>query len=271
MRKQFSVVFFLFAALCPAFADISFINGDLKSAKSRAANEGKLILLDFWASYCTPCKMMDEYTFSDPSVSEYVNANFIPVKVDIQSFDGYDLKNQFNITLLPTFIILNSKGVQVGKHEETMAATRFISTLQNYDSPKNRVKLQRSNSGFNATTGFSNINNAPRMSAPPRIEPSRTRPSEGKTVLTGAQRTEVISGAFTIQASAYFDEEKLGLGIKNLKNQTVGQRIFVSKRRENGRMVYRVLVGRFDSRQAATNQMRKLKINGLVRDFETFK
>ena len=125
-----SMSFFTFAE------DVVFINDDLRAGMNRAASEGKLVFLEFSASYCTPCKIMDEYTFTNPSVIDRMNKGYVPVKINIQSFDGFDLKNQYKVTVLPTIIILDSKGRQVVRYEETMGAAKLAGILDKYDVPK---------------------------------------------------------------------------------------------------------------------------------------
>jgi thiol-disulfide isomerase/thioredoxin len=277
MRKLLFFVFINLLAL-PAFADISFLEGDLSVAKERASREGKLIFLDFWASYCTPCKVMEEYTFTHPSVSDYVNDNYIPVKVDIQSFDGFDLKNQFDVHLLPTIIILNSKGVMVGKHEETMGANKFVEMLKSYDKPKNRVKRgTTSNTNYNTSTGYSNAkpvkvsysnDNASEL----KVKASNNTPA-AKGNLKPISSESVSAGSFTIQAGAFFTEES-GKNAAKLVKRKYGQdglRVFMSQKDENERMVYRILVGQFSSKQEALRYMKAHKIQGLVRDLDAYK
>ena len=82
-----------------------FINDDLRTGLNRAASEGKLIFLEFSASYCSPCKIMDEYTFTNASVIERMNKGYVPVKVDIQSFEGFDYKTQLSLDLLQQSLI----------------------------------------------------------------------------------------------------------------------------------------------------------------------
>jgi thiol-disulfide isomerase/thioredoxin len=277
MRK---LLFFVFINLLtlPAFAAISFLEGDLSVAKERASREGKLIFLDFWASYCTPCKMMEEYTFTHPSVSDYVNDNYIPVRIDIQSFDGFDLKNQFDVRLLPTIIVLNSKGVMVGKHEEGMGADKFVETLKSYDKPKNRVKRGgTSNTNYNASTGYSNakpvkVSYTNDNSSERKVKVSNTTAS-AKGSLKPISSESVGAGIFTIQAGAFFTEESGKNAAKSVKRKygQDGQRVFMSQRDENERMVYRILVGQFSSKQEALRYMKAHKIQGLVRDFDAYK
>ena len=275
MRKFSFLLILSLCACVPAFADITFIEDDLRAAKEQAAREGKLIFLDFWASYCTPCKVMEEYTFTNPSVSAYVNSNYIPVKVDVQSFAGFELKNQFDVTMLPTIIVLNSKGEVVGKHEETMGATKFISTLKSYDSPQNRFKKSgASNTNYNATTGYSNakpIAISHKTNTRTAAESKSVTPSV-KTNFKAVSSENVGAGVFTIQAGAFFTEASGKSAAKTIKHKYgQGQRIFMSQRDEKNKMIYRILVGQFSTRQEATTFMKTHKIQGLVRDFEAFK
>jgi thioredoxin-related protein len=280
MRKLLFLLFINLIACIPAFADINFVEGDLSVAKERASREGKLIFLDFWASYCTPCKMMEEYTFTHPNVTDYVNDNYIPVRIDIQSFDGFDLKNQFDVRLLPTIIVLNSKGVMVGKHEEGMGADKFVETLKSYDKPKNRVKKAAHTSmNYNASTGYSNAkpvkvnytNNDYTSDRKTKI--SNNAPAAAKGTLKPISSESVGAGSFTIQAGAFFTEESGKNAAKLVKRKygQDGQRVFMSQRDENDKMVYRILVGQFGSKQEALRYMKAHKIQGLVRDLDLYK
>jgi thiol-disulfide isomerase/thioredoxin len=276
----------LLTILSPAFSDdIAFIEGDLKEAKTRAAREGKLIFLDFWASYCTPCRMMEEYTFTDPSVAAYVREHYIPVKVDVQSFDGLDLKKQYGVVALPTLIVLNSKGMQLGRHEESMGASKFISTLNIYNLPKNRIKINAHNDLYNTYTGYSNTNTRTVMVKETSYKKNevkktnrndyvvaptnRATPSVNLPVV-GAKRAEVPHGTFTIQLGAFSSPNNLQDLVSKVKTKTGDTRVFVSKKEENGKLIYRLLVGSFTTRHKAQSFLKNIGLQGYIREFSSF-
>ena len=56
---------------------------DYEAAMLTAARGNKLILLDFTADWCQPCKMLNETVFNQSEFSELVESHFVPVKVDM--------------------------------------------------------------------------------------------------------------------------------------------------------------------------------------------
>jgi thiol-disulfide isomerase/thioredoxin len=142
--RRFLTLAFCALLTLPSFAEeVNFINDNVRTAIDRAAAEGKLVFLDFWADYCSPCKLMEKYTFTDPSVIQRMNGSYVPVRINIETFDGYDLKAQYNVKLLPTIIVLNSKGKQVARFEESMSGSKLYEILAKYDTKKNRKKFAK--------------------------------------------------------------------------------------------------------------------------------
>ena len=273
-----------------AFADdLIFINDDLKTGLNRATGEGKLIFLEFWASYCTPCKMMEEYTFTNPSVIERMNSGYIPVKINIQSFDGFDLKNQYKVTVLPTIIILDSKGRLLARYEETMPASKLTAILEKYNVPQNRnrnLAATNNNSGFNnpinKPTNYINASmsnyTTPSVSAPASVNsPLKTyntipqnKPTTPVSSKVGERRAIPTEG-FTIQAGAYGLLQSAQKVVEQMKSKAGQQKQYILQSKSaNGKITYRIFIGNFVNRNEAESFRKKAAIEGYVRTFNDF-
>jgi len=114
----------------------------LASAKQKAAVEGKLYMVHFTANWCTPCKWMDSHTFTDDRVASYLSENYVPVKVNVEDFDGIIIKQKNNIQFLPTILIFNSKGEEVGRFEEAIGPSKLMAILEENNIPNNKVKTE---------------------------------------------------------------------------------------------------------------------------------
>jgi len=64
-------------------------------------NTPRKILIDVYTDWCSWCKVMDEKTFSNPIIAEYINKHYYPVKFNAESkepitFRGTKFENKGN-------------------------------------------------------------------------------------------------------------------------------------------------------------------------------
>lgn len=95
---------------------IKFRAGSFNSIMTKAASENKPIFLDFYTTWCAPCKWLDQDVFSYKGVIDYYNDNMINVKVDAEKGEGPKLAKKYGVMSFPTLIYLDSKGNVIEQH-----------------------------------------------------------------------------------------------------------------------------------------------------------
>ncbi len=86
--------------------------------KSKAQN--KQMIVDFYADWCSWCKVMDEKTFSDSKIQKILKKDFILVRIDTEknqtiTFDGKTFSTRefqayMRVTGLPTLAFFDETG-----------------------------------------------------------------------------------------------------------------------------------------------------------------
>ena len=89
---------------------IIFIENSWNEALKQAAKQKKYIFADAYATWCGPCKMLKDNTFSDEKAATFFNSNFINVSIDMEKGQGPALAAQWQIRAYPTLIIFDAKG-----------------------------------------------------------------------------------------------------------------------------------------------------------------
>lgn len=105
---------------------IDFFHGSWEEAKSLAAKEKKLIFVDAYAKWCGPCKRMASQVFTNPSVGEYYNSNFINLKIDMEEGMGLTFRKEYPVSAFPTLFYIDETGEIVKKVVGGKAANDFI-------------------------------------------------------------------------------------------------------------------------------------------------
>lgn len=99
-----------------ATAQTKFETGTLSQAlkKAKTNKKGpKMVFLDCYTSWCGPCKVMARDVFPLPEVGEYLNANFVNIKLDMEKGEGPALAKKYQIKGYPTFLILDGDGNEI--------------------------------------------------------------------------------------------------------------------------------------------------------------
>lgn len=141
MMKHFLIkhclIVFLFLGLIHISTANNVLSSEIKWASyqngmTSAKAEGKKIFLHFYASWCGYCKTMDQKTFKDVSVIQYLNENFIPIRVD--SDQQKELTMQYQVRGLPSNWFLQTDGEKIANRpgyispEQMIGFLRFIHT-----------------------------------------------------------------------------------------------------------------------------------------------
>lgn len=100
---------------------------DYKVAQALAISQNKLIVMDFWAIWCGPCRTMDSKMWSTEEMRELSN-NFILLKIDVDQNKSLALK--YRATSIPKVIIIDPIGNTVWDKVGFSSATPYLKVLE---------------------------------------------------------------------------------------------------------------------------------------------
>jgi len=108
----------------PAVADHEKIL-TLTDKNFQAQTKNKLVLVDFWASWCAPCRMMAPI-LNDAAAE--LNDNARIGKINIEEFQS--LAQKFNIRNIPTMVLFKN-GVEVSRFSGVKNKEFLLKQIQN--------------------------------------------------------------------------------------------------------------------------------------------
>ena len=108
----------------------------------QAKQRQKTVVIDFYATWCAPCRELEEITFHTPSVVEEAEANFIMIKVDVTKGDNplhQQLLQQYEVKGVPTIVFIDRNGVEKRalRLVDYLPADQFLSRMRQLQKTDN--------------------------------------------------------------------------------------------------------------------------------------
>ncbi len=223
------------SASAPAYLELH--TGDFNSAQKKASESGKLLMVDFYADWCQPCKWMDKTTFTNSGVIDMLNSNFIMYKANIDTKDGFLTKEKYGIQFLPTILIFNTKGELVERLESTMAAEKLLPILEFHNHPNNKLKITHQ------------FNSSP-VAADLVQETNVSEEYDLKLLYEEYRQSEKTKSTYRLQVGVY-EEYQRAFDKVNVLREEFLEPIVVLNDYRDGKTLYKVMMGEFKTQNEA--------------------
>lgn len=105
---------------------IQFFEGTFNEALVLAKQEGKLIFMDCYGTYCAGCILLEKNVFPLKDVGEFYNENFICLKRDMGAGEGVELCKRYNVVGFPTLLFIDEDGYVIHIGAGAMKPEEFI-------------------------------------------------------------------------------------------------------------------------------------------------
>ncbi len=103
-------------------------------AKSIAAKENKLVMVDIALTNCPPCRYLATKVYTDDKVANYINSNFVPVfYLADQDNIPTEVRNYFTGST-PTILFIKPNGELVYSFIGARPPSAFLKILQDVNS-----------------------------------------------------------------------------------------------------------------------------------------
>jgi thiol-disulfide isomerase/thioredoxin len=127
----------LFALIAGPSADAPFQDIALDQAFAAAKKDGKIVMIDFFTTWCAPCKRLDKITWPDKDVQEWVTKTAVAIKLDAEK--EVEIAKRYHVESYPTILFLKNDGSEIDRILAFKQPAEFLEEAKNALAGKDAV------------------------------------------------------------------------------------------------------------------------------------
>lgn len=110
MKKGLILFLVTLVALNMQAEKLTIVHEDWAEAQKMAKESNKKIIIDFYTTWCGPCKMFSANLAKNEELQLELNENFIMLKYDAEKDKKFNLTKKFHVRAYPTFVVVSADG-----------------------------------------------------------------------------------------------------------------------------------------------------------------
>lgn len=139
--------------ICLLWASVGFtqeihFESDYPTALEKAKQSNKPLFIDFYATWCGPCKYLEQDVFTDKGVADYFNTHYVSLRVDAEK-EEQALVERIGVSAYPTLLFLSPEGEEIKRQVGAVPAAGLLelaavaSELLTFDSQADITKMKK--------------------------------------------------------------------------------------------------------------------------------
>jgi thioredoxin-related protein len=113
MKKVLTLLALASAIACQQYDSSPWFEGDFESARAKAEAEETVVMIEFYAEWCSWCKRLEKETFSRNDVRRELGS-LVAMKVDAEK-EGIELAERFQVDSYPTMVFVEADGTEIDR------------------------------------------------------------------------------------------------------------------------------------------------------------
>jgi tetratricopeptide (TPR) repeat protein len=123
-----------------AGAEINWSDASYEQMLQRAQQENKNVFIDFYATWCGPCKRLDKDVYPDARVETLLNS-MVSAKFDAEKDPWKPTADKFRVRAYPTLIVISPEGKEIGRYIGYMDPPDFVEVIGAYAAGQSQMDV----------------------------------------------------------------------------------------------------------------------------------